>query len=199
MRLSFKVFPPARRLIVGLVLGLTLVASQGPTTALGQEQVIDEIVAVVGDQIILKSEIDGLVAGVVQQRQLEYSDALWSEALNQLIDQKVMAVHAKRDTTIAVSEDQVDESLNERITQLSGQLGGIAELERLYGKSLAELRAEMRTEFRERILAEQLQGRKMQSIKITPSEVTEWFSQFPTDSLPHPTGYHPRRPRGALS
>ncbi|MFB3131377.1 MAG: peptidylprolyl isomerase [Rhodothermales bacterium] len=163
---------------------LTLVVFHATPQARAQEQVLDEIVAIVGDQILLRSDIDGLVMGLVQQRRAEYSDALWSDALNQLIDQKVMAIHAKRDTTIIVTEDQVDQALNDRINQLTAQLGSTARLEELYGKTLVQIRTELREEFRERILADQLQSRKIRQIKITPSEVEAWFGQFPTDSLP---------------
>ena len=163
---------------------LALVVLSATLPARAQEQVLDEIVAIVGDQILLRSDIDGLVMGLVQQRRLEYSDALWADALNQLIDQKVMAIHAKRDTTIIVTEDQIDQTLNDRINQLTAQLGSTARIEEIYGKSLVQIRADLREDFRERLLAEQFQSRKIRQIKITPSEVEAWFGQFPTDSLP---------------
>lgn len=149
-----------------------------------QEQVLDEIVAIVGDQILLRSDIDGVVMGLVQQQRAEYSDALWADALNQLIDQKVMAIHADRDTTIIVTEEQVDQALTDRINQLTAQLGSATRIEEIYGKSLVQIRADLRQDFRERLLAEQFQNRKLRLIKITPSEVEAWFGQFPTDSLP---------------
>ena len=152
--------------------------------ARAQEEVLDEIVTIVGDQILLRSDIDGVVLGLVQQQGAEYSDALWADALNQLIDQKVMAIHARRDTTIIVTEDQVDQVLNDRIEQIRAQVGSTARIEEIYGKSIAQIRADLREDVRERLLADQLQSRKLRQIKITPSEVEAWFGQFPTDSLP---------------
>ncbi len=163
---------------------LAVVVSYGAHSALAQEQVLDEIVAIVADQIILKSDIDGVVTSLVQQQRLDYTDALWAEALNQLIDQKVMAEHARRDTNITVTEDQLDQTLNDRIAEMTRQVGSIDRIEQIYGKSLVQIRADLRSDFRERLLAEQLQSQKMRAIKVTPSEVNEWFSQFPTDSLP---------------
>ena len=163
---------------------LSLVVLTVAPPAHAQEEILDEIVAIVGDQILLRSDIDGLVLGLVQQQRAEYSDALWADALNQLIDQKVLAIHAKRDTTIIVTEDQIDQALNDRIEQLTAQVGSTARIEEIYGKSLVQIRADLREDFRERILAEQLQSRKVRAIKITPSEVEDWFGQFPTDSLP---------------
>ena len=184
MHTPFNAISTLRRYAAILTALLIFGVSYAPPAAKAQEQVLDEIVAIVADQIILKSDIDGLVTGLVQQQRLEYTDALWAEALNQLIDQKVMAEHAKRDTNIVVTEDQIDQSLNDRIQQLTQQVGSTDRLEQIYGKSLVQIRADLRTDFRERLLAEQLQSQKMRSIKVTPSEVKEWFAQFPTDSLP---------------
>jgi peptidyl-prolyl cis-trans isomerase SurA len=184
MPLSRKAPLLFRGSLLWLAAVLSLVALNATPAAQAQEQVLDEIVAVVGDQILLRSDIDGIVTGLVQQQRAEYSDALWADALNQLIDQKVMAIHAERDTTIIVTEEQVDQSLNDRINQLTAQLGSTARIEEIYGKSLVQIRADLRQDFRERLLADQFQSRKLRQIKITPSEVEAWFSQFPTDSLP---------------
>ncbi|MXY07834.1 MAG: peptidylprolyl isomerase, partial [Rhodothermaceae bacterium] len=93
--------------LVALIAFLILPCYQG----LAQETVVDEIVAIVGEnKIILKSEIDGIVTSVVQQQGLEYSDDIWYQTLQQLIDQSVLAEHARRDTNIVVTEDQVDQA-----------------------------------------------------------------------------------------
>ena len=184
MHRSRKTPFPFRGSLLRLAVALTLVVLNAAPQARAQEQILDEIVAVVGDQILLRSDIDGLVLGLVQQQRAEYSDGLWANALNQLIDQKVMAIHAKRDTTIIVTEDQIDQALNDRINQLTDQVGSTVRIEEIYGKSIVQIRADLREDFRERILAEQLQSRKIRQIKITPSEVEAWFGQFPTDSLP---------------
>ena len=153
-------------------------------TSRAQEQVVDEIVAVVADKIILRSDVDALVLGILQQQQMEYSDVIWIESLNQLVDQGVLAEHARRDTNITVTEDQVDQSLDQRISLMTQQIGSVARLEQIYGQSVEEIREDLRETFREQILAEQFQNTKLSTITVTPSEVRAWFSQFPTDSLP---------------
>lgn len=147
-------------------------------------KVVDEIVAIAGDQIILRSDVDGYVMGIMQQRQMPYSEQLWNEALNQLINQKVLAIHAKKDTTIEVSDDQVEQALNQRIEQLTAQVGSASQLEDIYGKSILQIKNDLREEYRDQMMAEIFQSRKLQQIKITPSEVQEWFSRIPVDSLP---------------
>ncbi len=152
---------------------------------LAQGSIVDEIVAIVGEnKIILKSEIDGIVTSVVQQQGLEFSDEVWYQTLQQVIDQSVLTEHARRDTNIVITEDQVDQALNQRIDAMVQQLGSQVRLEELYGKSLVQIRADLRDQIRDQILAEQFQGTKIRSLRITPTEVREWFAQFPTDSLP---------------
>ena len=156
----------------------------GPARAQDSE-VVDEIVAIVGDQIILKSEVDALVANAMrQQPDVTYTEAVWMDALENMINQHMLAVVAKRDTTIIVTDEQVTQALDRRTEQMIAQVGGQARLEELYGKSLVRIKAELREDFRDQLLAEQIQQRKIQNIRITPSEVREWFDQFPTDSLP---------------
>lgn len=148
------------------------------------EEVIDEIVSVVGEYIVLRSEVDGIVLRFLQQQQMDYSEELWLTALNQLIDQRVLTIHAKRDTNIVVSDDQVEQALDQRVDQITAQMGSVTQLEAIYGKSTLEIRADLREDLRDQLLADQFQGQKISGIKTTPSEIREWFSQFPTDSLP---------------
>ncbi len=164
-----------------LIILLLLPLSQ----VMAQEEVVDEIVAIIGEsKIILRSEIDGIMQGVAQQQQIELSDELWYQTLQQLIDQEVLAEHARRDTNIVVTDDQVDQALTQRISLMTQQLGSERQLEEIYGKSIVQIRADLRDEIRDRILAEQFQNTKLRTLKVTPSEVREWFAQFPTDSLP---------------
>ncbi|MEM1127364.1 MAG: peptidylprolyl isomerase [Bacteroidota bacterium] len=178
-------FRPLRFVAAGLLLSVGL--GTVSTAHAQDESVVDEIVAVVGADIILRSEVDGLVFNALQQRNLPPGTSpadLWRTALGQIVDQKVLTIHAERDTTIIVTEDQIDQSLDQRLQQLSARVGGMEQVEALYGKPVVEIRADLRDELRDQILAEQVQSRKLQQIKITPSEVATWFQQIPADSLP---------------
>lgn len=148
------------------------------------QKVLDEIVAVVGNNILLQSEVDGYVLGVIAQQKMTYSEELWQSALEQLINEKVLLIHAKRDTNMVVTDQEVDQSLNDRLESMKAQFGGQARLEELYGKTLIEIKADLREDFRDQILASNFRRQKMGSIKATPTDVEEWFNQFPTDSLP---------------
>ena len=167
-----------------LLILLLAICPAKQAAAQSDEEVIDEIVAVVGEYIVLKSEVDGIVLRFLQQQRMDYSEELWLTALNQLIDQRVLAIHAKRDTNIVVSDDQVEQALDQRISQITAQMGGVSQLEQIYGKSTLEIRSDLREDLRDQLLADQFQGQKINSIRTTPSEIREWFQQFPTDSLP---------------
>ncbi|MFT4603629.1 MAG: peptidyl-prolyl cis-trans isomerase SurA [Rhodothermales bacterium] len=166
------------------LLCLILLVAAAPPASAQDQPVVDEIVAVVADQILLRSEVDAIVAGVSRQQGLTYSDELWNDALQQLVDEKVLVIHARRDTTLIVSDDQVTQTLNQRIAGMAAQVGGERRLEEAYGKTIVEIKAELRDEFRDQILADQYRQRKLSSIKVTPSDVQDFFRQFPTDSLP---------------
>lgn len=173
-----------RRLVRSFILFLSL-AFLLPFHAQAQDdQVLDEIVAVVGDNIILQSDVDGMVLGVMNQQQMAWSEELWTEALQQLVSEKVLVIHAKRDTNIVVTDQQVDQMLDAQIQQIQQQVGGQARLEELYGKSLLEVKADLREEYRDRLLADEFRRQKVSGIKATPTDVRDWFDQIPTDSLP---------------
>ena len=168
-----------------LLAGFILFAS--PVQAQSQNQeVLDEVAAVVENEIILRSEVNALVSNLLQRSQgrQQFSQDLWMQALNELINQKVMAVEARRDTTMNVTNDQVDQQLDRRIEQMTAQVGGEDRLQQIYGKSALQLKQDLREDFRSQLLAQQLQQRKLQGVNITPSEVQEWFEQIPADSLP---------------
>ena len=147
-------------------------------------QIIDEIAAVVGQHIVLKSEVDAVLLQLIQQRQATYSDEVWLAALNQMVDQRVLSVHAERDTNIVVTDEEMEQVLNQRLDQITAQVGGEDQVAQLYGKSILEIKEDFRDEMEDQLLSEKIQQQKLGSIKVTPTEVKDWFSKFPTDSLP---------------
>lgn len=176
---------PAVFLVALLALG-----SGFPTQAvLAQEgadtrQAIDRIVAVVGDEIVLKSEVDQLVQRQTRQTNVSFSSDLWMQALQQLVDRRLLAEKARQDTTITVSDQQLNAQLNQQIENLQRRAGGQEQLEQIYGKSVIEIKESFRDDMRGQILASKLERTRRNSISITPSEVRQWFERIPQDSLP---------------
>ncbi len=159
----------------------SLNAQNTPTTA-------DRIVAMVNDHIILKSEIDQGIADYIRQAQfnnqeIPFSEELWYSFLEAEIDNYVLLEQARVDS-ITVTDSEVDQQMDRRIDQLVRQAGSEQAVEQAFGKSIVQLKADFREEFRMQMLTERVRQTKYQSIKITRPEVQEFFDSIPTDSLP---------------
>ena len=144
--------------------------------------VLDEVVAVVGGEAVLNSEVEAYARQFAQQN--VFGDAAYRRALDDLIAQKVLLAHAQRDTTLNVTNESVDDALNRRIAQLSQQVGGDEQVEAVYGKPIAEIRQDFRGEIRKQILVQQFQGRRARQIRVTPSEVRAFFETIPVADRP---------------
>lgn len=147
---------------------------------------VDRVVAVVDSDVILKSEVDQIATTLVQQQgqQNDVTPALWREGLDQLINQRVMTEIARRDTNITIPDEQVDAQLDRRIQQMVQQAGGEEALTEAYGQTPAELRESLREDFRGQMLAQRVRQQRLSRVRITPSEIEEWFSEIPEEELP---------------
>lgn len=170
--------------VIGLLIALSGLLPPASHAQSPNRVPVDRVVAVVGDDIILKSEVDQFVQQQTQQPEISYSPDLWMNALQELVNQQVVAEKARRDTTITVSDQQVSNQLDSRIQQMAQRAGGEEQLEQIYGESILEIKQTFRDDFRDQILTAQLQETRRQQIDITPSEVRQWFEQIPQDSLP---------------
>ncbi len=168
------------RLSLLLALVLTAAAVHAQPVAPGTR--LDGIAAVVGDQIILQSEVDALAQQASQGQAV--SPDLWSRALDRLVDQRIVIAQARQDTTIQVTEDMVNDQVDRQIAQLAAQLGGEAQLAAAYGRSIEEIRRSFRDDVRDELLLQQYQARRFRGLTITPGEVHEWFERIPEAQRP---------------
>jgi len=149
-----------------------------------EAQMLDEIVAIVNSHIILKSDVDARTTDYIRNtRDAEYSEELWYDVLETVIDNYVLIEQAKIDSVV-VSDDEVNRAMDQRIRQLVQQVGSEEELEKALGQSIIQIRSQYRDSFREEMMVERVRNNKMQSIRITRSEVEEFFNRIPQDSLP---------------
>jgi peptidyl-prolyl cis-trans isomerase SurA len=171
-------------LIASFAVCFTLFSGTGSSAEAQQREVLDKIVAVVNDQIILKSEVDGRVAEVLSNRRnMQYSDDLWYQMLENMIDNNVLHEQAQIDS-IVVSQDEVSRALDQRIDQLIQQVGSEEELEEALGQPLIQVRSEFRDTFRRELMVDRVRTEKQNSVRITRPEVEEYFNEIPADSLP---------------
>lgn len=165
-------------LIIGLLLlaALPLRAQEG--------EVLDEIVAVVNDHIILRSEIDAQLQQYMQQTQQRNVDEnMWYEILESQVFRYMLLEKAKQDSVV-VGDEQVNRALDQQINQMLQQAGSEERLEQALGQSLTEVRAEYREMFREEMMIEQVRNQRMGRVNITRPEVIEFFENIPEDELP---------------
>ncbi len=146
--------------------------------------IIDKIVATVGDEVILLSDIEEQYA-----YDLERAGNLPPEAkcaiLERLMVQKLLVNQAKIDSVI-VEDEVVEQQLNSRIDYILGLMNNdVSQFEEYYGKSIAQVRGDMRSDLRSQVTAERMQSTVIQNTRITPSEVKTYFEQIPKDSLPY--------------
>jgi len=164
-----------------------------PLSSLAQqkspEKKLDQIVAIVNDHIILKSDVDQQVQQYMMQmqrqqnRQIEFGEDIWYTVLQNTIDRYVMLDQAKIDS-ITVSDDMVDRQIDQRIEAFVQQVGSEEALEEQMGQSIIQIRADLRDSYREQMVVQQFQTQKRNEISITRPEVKDYFEQIPPDSLP---------------
>ncbi|MCB0751830.1 MAG: peptidylprolyl isomerase, partial [Ignavibacteriae bacterium] len=146
------------------------------------QEVIDKIIAVVGDEIILNSELEFQVGMYAAQRKLDStSPELKKELLNKLIEDKLMYEQSLLDS-IEVSDDDVNRQLEQVISYYTQQYGSQERLEEAYGMSVEKIKREMKEDTRKNLMAEMLKNQKFAKIDVTRREVNQFYATY-KDSL----------------
>lgn len=169
-----------------LILGAVLI-SCGPVAA----ETFDRPAAIVGNKIILESELQAQVQLFALQNKVDLSNParqaeLREEVLRQMIDDRLILAEAEKDTLISVEPGEIEQALTEHIESLHAQFGSDeafeAELAR-EGLTLSELRRRFRTDTGNQLLKQKLISRKLGDVSVTNGEVKEFFTRY-ADSLP---------------
>jgi len=170
------------RKIFTCTLLLTLVAFS-ISQAQPKKVVADKIIAVVGDKIILQSDIQNSMSDMSRQgSQLpENADCLISE---QAIVSKVLMLQAEKDS-LPVTDEEIEAELDQRIRYFISQFGTQEQLELVAGKTIYQIKDEARESIKENKLATAMQKKIVENVKITPTEVKNYFNKIPKDSLPY--------------
>jgi len=151
----------------------------------GQDtMLIDRVIAKVGNETILLSDIESQYGFAVQQSGFP-DPSVKCDIMDGLIGQKLIVHHAKLDSVI-VSPEEVESNLDFRISQVLRQMNGDEEFfEQYYGMTVATMRGNLREDLEQQLLAERMQQTLLNQVTITPREVKEFFHSIPTDSLPY--------------
>ncbi len=153
------------------------------TATVRAQEVIDQVVAVVGNSPILKSDIEGQYIQMMSQNYYSSSVDLKCEILEEYLFQKLLLNQAMIDS-IEVTPKEVDTELNRRLGIFINQMGSEEKLEEYYNKSINEIRDEFRSIIKDQLLTQKMQSKLTTDIKISPSQVRQYFNEIPADSLP---------------
>ncbi|MFO0468630.1 MAG: peptidylprolyl isomerase [Bacteroidota bacterium] len=150
----------------------------------GQVQVMDKIIATVGGELILLSELEEQYALALSQKS-DIPQNARCEILEQLLTSKLLINQSKLDS-IEVGDDEVENQLAARIDRiLSFMNNDIKQFEEYYGQSVNDVKEQFRTDLKNQLLSERMRSEIMKDITITPAEVKSFFSKIPKDSLPY--------------
>lgn len=143
---------------------------------------VEGIAAVLGDHIILTSDIEQQVLQY-QAQGLEVDSMMRTQVFEDLLFQKLMLHKAQLDS-IEVTEVEVNNEIESRLTNFINQLGGVEQLEQYFDKKIYQIKEEMFEPIESSLIIQRVRYDITSSVTITPGEVRNYFSQFNIDSLP---------------
>ena len=146
------------------------------------QEIIDKVVAIVGENPILYSEIQGQKLQLLQQGMDADAD-MDCYLMDEFMIQQLL-IHQAEIDSIEVTEDMVKVELNQRIQYFSAQVGGTEALEEFYGKSIEEIKEEFFGQIEDKMKAQKMQQEITGNILASPKEVQSFFNSIPIDSIP---------------
>lgn len=155
-----------------------------------QGEPLDKIAAVVGNEIIMLSDVIGQAAMLAQQNpKINPKDTkVLEQVLDNLINEKLIITKAIEDS-IVVSDDQIELRWQSFLQTMIMQFGSEARIEQVYKKSISRLKVDLRDDIRNKILAQSLMQEKFASIKVTSREVEDFYRDFKDSLNPVPDQY----------
>ena len=162
--------------LISLVLFLTVRAQD--------EKVIDQIVAVIGQNIILESDIENQYYQYrMQSGIIGGGSSVRCQMLESLLFQKLLLNQAEVDS-IVISDTEIQQTMDQRLRYYIAQLGSRERFEEYYGKSIEEFKEEFSSDIENQLKVEKAQGSVVENVTVTPAEVRSFFRDIPTDSIP---------------
>jgi peptidyl-prolyl cis-trans isomerase SurA len=165
-----------------IIFSFLLLLSIAPMKMLAQKNIIDEVIWVVGDESILRSEIEK------QKMQAQYDGTPiqgdpYCVIPEQIAIQKLFLHQAVLDS-IVVSESSVMNQVENRLNYFVSQIGSKEKVEEYFHKNTTELREELREMVRNQQIIQQMQQKLVENIKSTPADVRRFMKDLPADSIP---------------
>ena len=154
-----------------------------PLPSLAQEEVVDQVVAVVGGQIILRSDIEKKYQQF-QQQGMTSDPQSRCFLFDQMIIEKLLINQAGIDS-VTVSDGQVEDELNKRMRYYISQIGSEEKLEEYFHTTIGQLKEELHDIIRDQMTVQTMQSHIAKDISATPADVRSYFESIPPDSIPY--------------
>ena len=165
------------------LLTTTVAVCMLPIVSVGQRTLIDDVVAIVGDDAILRSDIEmqyeqALIDGA------NYGGDMKCHIFEQLLIQKLMVNQANLDS-VTVSDSEVASQVDQRLNYFIQQVGGQDKLEEYFNKPYIQIKRDQMEMVRTQMLTQRMQSKITENVKITPSEIRSYYSRMSQDSIPY--------------
>ena len=150
--------------------------------AISEASVVDEVIWVVGDEPILKSDVE------VTRLQSEADGVAYSGDPDCSIPEQIavqkLFLHQAAIDSIEVSESEVMSGIDEQINYWISMIGSREKLEEYRKQSVSQMRQQMHDDFKNRQLIQKMKEQLVKDIKVSPAQVRRYFSDLPADSIP---------------
>ena len=166
-----------------LLMSITFLYGE-PIAPLSQGDVIDKIVAIVGKDIILKTDIDAVILEEINRggKQNVNDKELRKKILDRYIEEKLLITKAEEDS-IVISDELIEERFEMAIQNLLSYYGSIERIEALSNKSIARIKIEFKDDIKKQLMTEELQRKKFSNVNVNTKEISEFYEEY-KDSLP---------------
>ena len=165
-------------------LALSVMGLSFCVTAAAQQKILDRIVAVVGKECVLLSDLNAQVEFYVFNNRLDpATPGLQQQVLEAMLNDKLVLSKALDDTTITVNDDEVNSQLDALIVKRIQEVGTEQKLEELYGMPVARMKREFRDDMKKRLISQNFQQKRFGEVSVSRREVEEFYQQY-RDSLP---------------
>ena len=142
----------------------------------------DKIIAIVGDKIVLRSDIINYIDDIKRQGN-EVPPNAECVLLEKMMQDKALVLQAEKDS-LPVTDEDIEAELDQRVRYFIMQYGGKEAFEQIAGRTIYQVKEDFRKSIKEGRLAKDMRNKIIENVKITPNEVRDYFQKIPKDSLP---------------
>lgn len=169
-----------RKVLAGFIVFCSLTSATG---VWAQDKIIDQIIAVVGSNIIMKSDIETMY--MQNQAQGVTSDGdMKCEILENFLVEKLLLAEAELDTTIIVTPSQINQNMDQRMQYFTKNLGSEQAVEKYFQKPIASIKADLEEVIRNQLMTNQMRNKIIEKVSVTPAEVRYKYRNMDKEQIP---------------